>query len=95
MTNGKDLCMDLREKGYKGIDSFCGSFLKPLVFRETVEDVKFCDAVNFVHNSDIIVTGHGSQSNILPFINPGSVVIFATGKNFIGRMNLLPLLTLN
>eukprot|EP01126_Amoeba_proteus_P061965 TRINITY_DN8363_c0_g1_i20.p1 TRINITY_DN8363_c0_g1~~TRINITY_DN8363_c0_g1_i20.p1 ORF type:complete len:152 (-),score=14.11 TRINITY_DN8363_c0_g1_i20:782-1237(-) len=70
MSNGEELCEEFREKGFQ-------------VFRETVEDLPFCEAVKLIHNSDIIITGHGSHSNILPFVNPGSVVIFATGKNFI------------
>jgi len=69
-TNGEDLCLSVRAKGFT-------------TYRETVEDLDFCDVLKLVHAADIVVTGHGSHSNILPFINPGTVVIFATGKNFI------------
>jgi len=70
ISNGDELCSVVREKGWK-------------VFRETLEDIEFCNTVRMVHNADIIVSNHGSQSSILPFVNPGSVILFATSKNFV------------
>jgi len=70
LTNGEELCLSAKEMGLK-------------VVRDTLEDFSFCNIVKILHYSDIIVTTHGSQAANLPFINPGSVVIFAAGRNFI------------
>lgn len=58
-----------------------------LVYRDSLEDLPFCERIRKVHTADIIFTNHGSHSSILPAINPGSVVIYGSSKNFIGKLS--------